>query len=126
MKTTIKFNLALALLLSVLITGCATLGKMGKSPYAGKWSYAVETPDGTVKGFMTINKEGKTYTGTVSAEDMSLDLLDLKIEDGNLTAKLDAEGYPMDIKGTFKDDVFSGELITSDFTIPFTANKVKN
>jgi len=124
MKSTVKFNLVFALFLALIISGCATLGKTGKSPYAGKWSYAVETPHGTVNGFLTINKDGKYYTGTVSTEDRTLDLMDLKIENGVLTSKLDADGYPLEIKGSFKDDVFSGELISSDFTIPFSANKV--
>lgn len=124
MKSAVKFNLALALFSAVLISGCAALGKTGKSQYAGKWSFTVETPDGTVRGFLTIHKEGKTYTGTVSTEDMTLDLMDLKIENGVLTSKLDADGYPLEIKGSFKDDVFSGDLISSDFTIPFSANKV--
>jgi hypothetical protein len=125
MKPTIKINLIVILFLGALLSGCASLGKLGKSPYVGKWSYVLETPDGTYKGFLTISKNGKIYTGTVTTEDMTTDLMDLKIEDGILTAKLDAEGYPLDIKGTFKKDVFSGDLIGPDFTIPFTANKAK-
>jgi hypothetical protein len=71
-----------------LISGCATLGKTGKTGYTGKWNYSVETPDGTVNGFMTINKDGKTYTGTVNTEDMTINLTVQEIEDGNLKTKL--------------------------------------
>ena len=90
-----------------------------------RWSYVLETSDGTFKGFLTINKDGMTYTGTVSTEDMTIDLKNLKVEDGILNANFNAEGYTLGIKGTFKEDVFSGELAGPDFTMPFSANKVK-
>lgn len=126
MKTFIKINLVTILFITTLLSGCALLAKMGTSPYEGKWSYTVDTPDGIYKGFLNILKDGKTYTGNVTVEDESIDLRDLIIEDGKLTASLNAEGYPLEIKGEFKDDIFSGDLIGPDFTIPFSANKVKD
>jgi hypothetical protein len=125
MKNSLKINLLTILFTTALISGCAVFSKMGTSPYEGKWSYTVDTPDGIFKGFLTILKDGKIYSGNVTVEDMTIELSDLKIEDGKLTASLNAEGYPLEIKGEFNDDVFSGDLIGPDFTIPFSANKVK-
>ena len=125
MKTFHKINLFTLLLIAFLLAGCATLAKLGKSPYEGKWSYTLETPQGVYEGFLTFIKEGKAYTGTISADGDETDLRNLIIENGKLSAIFDAEGFTFDFTGEFKEDVFTGSLATPDFSMPFTANKVK-
>lgn len=125
MKTSVKINLFAILFISSLLSGCAVFSKLGTSPYEGKWSYSLDTGEDVFKGFLTLMKDGEIYTGTVSTQDMTTDLKDLKIENGKLTANLDAEGYPLNIKGEFKDEVFFGSLIGPDFTFSFNAYKVK-
>jgi hypothetical protein len=98
---------------------------MGKSPYAGKWSYTLDTPQGVYKGFLTFIQDGKTYTGTISSNGDMTDLRNLTIENGKLSAIFDAEGFTFDMTGEFTEDVFKGVLSTPDFDLPFSANKVK-
>jgi hypothetical protein len=125
MKTFRTISLVSLLFITLLLAGCATLAKLGKSPYEGKWSYSLDTPQGVYKGFLTIIKEGKTYTGTISADGDETDLRNLIIEDGKLSAVFNAEGFTFDFRGEFKEDVFTGSLSTPDFDLPFSANKVK-
>ena len=125
MKTLRSINLVSLLFITSLLAGCATLSKLGKSPYEGKWSYTLDTPQGVYEGFVTIIKDGKIYTGTISVGVGETDLRDLVIEDGKLSAVFDAEGFTFDFTGKFNEDVFTGSLSTPDFSLPFSANKVK-
>ncbi len=125
MKKFRKINFVSLLLIAILLAGCAALSKLGKSPYEGKWSYTLDTPQGVYEGFLTFIKDGKTYTGTISADGDETDLRNLIIEDGKLSAVLDAEGFTFGMTGEFIEDVFQGSLNTTDFSLPFSANKVK-
>ena len=125
MKKFNKINLVTLLLIASLLVGCAALSGLGKSPYVGKWSYTLDTPQGIYEGFLTFIKDGKIYTGTISADDEESELRNLIIEDGKPSAVFDAEGFTFDFVGEFKEDVFTGSLNTPDFSLPFTANKVK-
>jgi hypothetical protein len=125
MKTFHKINLISFLLIAALIAGCAVFSKIGKSPYAGKWSYTLDTPQGVYEGFVTIMEAGKIYSGTISANGGESELRNLIIEDGKLSAEFDAEGFTFDFTGKFDEDVFTGALSTPDFDLPFSAKKVK-
>jgi outer membrane protein assembly factor BamB len=126
MKTFRTISLVSLLFITLLLAGCAALAKLGKSPYEGKWSYTLDTPQGVYEGFLTIIKDGKVYSGTMSANGYETDLRNLTIEDGKLSAVFDAEGFTFDFTGEFKEDVFTGSLITPDFSLPFTAKKVED
>jgi hypothetical protein len=125
MKTLRTISPVSLLFITLLLAGCAALSKLGKSPYEGKWSYKLDTPMGVYEGFLTFVRDGKTYTGTISADGDETDLRNLIIEDGKLSAIFDAEGFTFDFTGEFEEDVFTGSLATPDFSMPFTANKVK-
>ncbi len=107
-----------------LISGCASTKKLA-SAYVGKWNYDLQTPQGNISGNMEIKEAGKDFSGALNSDMGSVDLTDLLIKDGKLTAKFEVQGNEMDLKGDFQGDEFNGTISASGFDIPFKATRAK-
>ena len=113
------FSLGLFIFMS-----CATSKKLAES-YTGKWGYDIETPQGNYNGNMEIIQAGKTYTGKLNSDMGSVDLNNLVIKDGKLTADFDMMGNTINISGNFQGEVFNGNVDAGGFQIPFKATRIK-
>jgi hypothetical protein len=108
---------------SLIILSCAA-SKTSVDPYVGEWHYTFPTMDGgEMDATMTINKADAGYTGFLSSEIGSVDLEDLVIEEGNLIANFDIQGYGIDMKGTFNGDTFTGTTSIDGNDIPMNATR---
>jgi hypothetical protein len=108
----------------LILAACASSKKLADS-YAGKWGYEIETPQGNYNGNMEIIKDGKIFTGKLNSDMGSVDLNDLVIKDGKLTANFDMQGNSINISGDFQGEVFNGNVEAGGFQIPFKATKIK-
>jgi hypothetical protein len=106
------------------LSGCGTT-KMAIKKYAGSWEYQMETPEGAYKGAIIIAHDGEKFTGRIEADQGSLDLEDLKIEEGKLTAHFSFGSYLIEISGEFKEDDFTGTIGPPEYQMPFSAKRVK-
>ena len=106
------------------LSGCGST-RMAMKKYAGSWEYHIDTPDGPIDATMIIAHDGEKFTGTMEAAQRSLELEDLKIEDGKLTAHFYYGNYLIDIAGEFNEDEFTGTLGPPDYQMSFTATRVK-
>lgn len=107
----------------MIIISCAA-SKTSVDPYSGEWHYTFPTMDGgEMDAIMTINKTETGYSGYLSSEMGSVDLDDLVIEDGNLTANFDIQGYGFDMKGNFDGETFTGSTTIDGNVIPMNATR---
>lgn len=103
---------------------CASSKKLVDS-YIGKWGYSIDTPQGNYKGNMEINQAGKAFTGKLNSDMGSVDLNDLAITNGKLTANFDMMGNSIHISGDFHGDLFNGTVEAGGYQIPFKATRLK-
>ena len=89
----------------------------------GNWEYVVEAPDMTYKGIMNIAKEEGELKGALKADGAEYPMKDIKLEGNVLTFKLNVEGFPCDVKGTFEDDTFKGEVSVEGMLLSLNAKR---
>ena len=119
------FNLnALAIIIgSYFILSCAA-SKTSVDPYVGEWHYTFPTMDGgEMKAVMTINAIEGGYSGFLSSDMGSVDLTDLVIEDGELTAQFDVQGYGISMAGSFEGDSYTGTTSFDGNDFPMNATR---
>jgi len=115
------------------ITLCATLFFLSCSttktvvdPYVGAWNYVIaKVPTmGDLKGTFTISKEGNKYVGAIADESgQSTPMGDLMIQDGKLSTQYSANGYDINMNGTFEKADFSGKINVAGFDLDVSASK---
>ena len=119
------FSTAVSIVLGILfLASCASTKKLVDS-YTGKWKYELETPQGNFNGAMEIKHDGDVFHGSLNSDMGSVDLSDLVIEDGKLTANFEMMGNVIDVSGNFNGDIFDGNMSTSGFDMPFKATREK-
>ncbi|MDZ7608508.1 MAG: hypothetical protein U5K79_23645 [Cyclobacteriaceae bacterium] len=59
----------------------------------------------------------------LSSQMGSVDLQELVIADGKLTAKFDIQGYMMSLKGGFEGDTYTGSVIIDGNEFPMIATR---
>ena len=114
-----------AIVAAFLMFSCAATKTAKVNPYIGDWAYTAETPNGDLSVVMTINETEGVYSGLLSSDMGSVDLNDLKIEDGALSASFDIQGYTIPMKGTFDGDTFTGSSSIDGNEMPINATKKK-
>ena len=124
MKKLLNLNLIFAIVFSSLLYNCAGTKKAKVDPYIGNWEYTAETPDGNLDVVMKIEKSEDGYVGSLSSDMGSVDIQDLKIEDGLMTGWFDMQGYELTIKGSFEDTKFTGVTSIDTYEMPMNATKV--
>ena len=123
MKALSKFYF-LIIILSLFWTGCVT-NKVTTESYAGTYNWKISTDDGDMSGNIVLTKSGDSYTGTISSDQGTQDLTNLKIEGTNITANLSYMGYTVDMKGVLSDHDINGSFSTQGYSFPFDAIKQK-
>ena len=74
---------------------------------------------------MEINQVGKAFTGKLNSEMGSVDLNDVVINNGNLSANFEMMGNSINISGDFQGEVFNGKVEAGGYQIPFKATRIK-
>lgn len=123
MKNFFNINLVAALFLGVILFGCAAT-KVKVSPYVGEWHYTFPTMEGGVSSaVMTISEIENGYSGNLNSEMGSVDLVDLVIADGALTAHFDIQGYAISMKGKFEGETYTGTTNFDGNEFPMVATR---
>lgn len=123
MNNILTRSILLIAVMGLVWAGCKTTSKVTEPNYVGDWLYTFEMEGSTVDAVMTINKADEGYTGALSSDMGSVDLEDLKIVDGKLTATFDIQGYVMDLSGTFNGNVYSGVVGADGNEFPMEATR---
>jgi hypothetical protein len=124
MKRSLLFNSVILAVIMLVWSGCASTKKL-TAAYVGKWNYDLDTPQGNIKGYMDVKNDGKVFTAPFNSDMGSVDLNNLVIKDGKLTATFDIQGNTLDVSGSFNGDVFDGKIGGGGFDMPFKASREK-
>ncbi len=105
-----------------LFEGCAA-SRTSYSPI-GKWNYTVtDTPYGDVSGVITIDQYNGRYTGSLESSLGASSLKKLNIQGNELSSMMDLQGTELGMKGTFKGDTFSGQVVAGYDRYPIRASR---
>ena len=111
------------LFVSIIWLGGCAASKVSYSPI-GKWNYTVaDTPYGDVSGLITIDQYNGRYTGTLESSLGSSALKNLNIQGNKLSTMMDLQGTELGMKGTFKGDTFSGQVVAGYDRYPIRASR---
>lgn len=91
--------------------------------FSGVYEYSVNTPDGKVEGAMELVKNGKEYTGTITAFGQKHDMKNMVWDDHQLTFEVNAGGYFSKVIGEFNDATYEGMVHVEGMQIPIKASK---
>lgn len=123
MKGLFNLNALAIILFSFFIIACAA-SKVKVSPYVGNWEYTFPSQDGgEVDATMTITEIENGFSGVLSSEMGSVDLEDLVIEEGKLSAKFEIQGYEISMNGGFDGDTYTGIVDFDGNEFPMNATK---
>jgi len=118
-NTSVSFIFLLAVM--IFATACKS-SKTTASKYIGNWHYTFEMEGTEYAAYMTINAaDNGGYTGSLTSDLGSVALDDLVIEDDNLTATFDIQGYILGLKGTFEGEAFHGATMIQGNEFPMEA-----
>lgn len=120
MRNFLVKNAILLIVFSTFIFACKS-SKTTESKYVGEWHYTFEMEGTEYAAYMTINKVEDGYSGSLTSDMGSVDLDDLVIEDDNLTATFDIQGYVLDMKGTFEGEAYHGSTSIDGNEFPMEA-----
>ena len=91
--------------------------------FSGTYVYTLSTPDGQIEGAMELVKDGKEYTGSLTAYGQSYPMKKMVWDDHELTFEVDAAGYHSKIIGEFSDSTYEGVIHVEGMQIPIKATK---
>lgn len=114
----------LIIILVLFWTSCAT-NKVTSESYAGTYNWNITTDDGELSGNIVLTKSGDSYMGTISTDQDTQDLTNLKIEGNNISAGLTYMGYNVTMKGVLSDHDINGSFSAQGYSFPFDAIKQK-
>ena len=117
----------IGLCLIAFAAGCATT-QSKPDPFAGIWDYELHyLPQGEPLGIMTIQKTEDGYSVVMKGSNVTNDgnsLIDPAIKDNALTSgHFFAQGYKINVTGTFDGNEFEGMLDAEGNTFRMTAVK---
>ncbi len=125
MKKFLNLYMVAAIAYSCLMFSCAVTKKAKIDPYIGEWEYVAQTPNGDLDVVMSISKTETGYSGILTAEMGSVDIDNLVIEEGKLTATFDIQGSEIPMKGKFEGDIYTGTTTWEGNEMPVNATKKK-
>ena len=124
MKTFFTPGLLIITLFSLALFGCAGSKTAKVDPYVGEWDYTAPTMDGgEIDVVMTISKTESGYNGFLSSDMGTVDLQNLIIEEGKLSASFEIEGYELMMVGSFEGGTYTGTTTIDTYEIPMNATK---
>ena len=112
-KRTAVLSIA-CLTLTVLISGCATMGGGASNPFVGTWDLVVESQLGTNEQTLVV---GSDLAGSITSADLGDSEISNAAVDGNTVTfdvTFDIQGQELAAKfeGTIDGDSISGEYVT--------------
>jgi hypothetical protein len=116
-------NYVILLIAAFIAYGCAA-SKKAVDISVGTWDYIVtDTPNGDTKGNFTISREGENYVGTLSGEQGTYPLNNIKVEGNILTYSFSYQGMVLDIKGNIEGSSLTGNVTVDYTSFPMTATR---
>jgi len=125
MKRMIQLFLPL-LMLSLFSLNLAAQNEAGIQQYAGNWSFTVQDAPYGYEGGTAVLKviEGK-LTGEFKLGEQTLKVNEFKSTETGYSTQITVDGYPVDIRLTFKDSKLQGTAEVDNMNMPISFIKAK-
>ncbi|MFD1314818.1 hypothetical protein [Namhaeicola litoreus] len=123
MKTLLSHCTVMILLISM---SCGTSKKTAEitDPNVGNWEIVVnDTPMGTINGVINIEKVDNNYVGKLISDSGAIELQNLQIISGNMSAYFDYEGSEFNLSGSIVGEEFNGEVSGMGYSFNTTGKK---
>ena len=121
-----KLSASITLLtLFFLAVGCASTknAKIVIPNYIGTWNYTIETPQGVQNGFFSFTETEEAVTGSIGSEAGTALLENFAITEETVSGMFYYEGYEVEVKGGFTENVLEGTMNAAGYEFPFKAVK---
>jgi hypothetical protein len=118
-------NLLASIILVMTFAGLATANNAGNKDVIGTWKYSVPSaPEGLTTGDIVIKEAEGVLTGKVVFQDgNSVDLKNLKYEEGQLSFGLYVESNYVSVKAKVTGKKMEGQVDSPDGQLNFTAQQ---
>jgi hypothetical protein len=125
MKNTIKLFPVAMVLLMLFMAGCASTKKSKTSVpnYIGQWDYVLSLPDQDITGYLKFVQEDGSDLGYVGSDEGETVLNDLIIDEEKVSGTFEAQGYEIQLNGTFEGDLLKASISAAGYEFPFEAKK---
>ena len=97
-------------LISILLSAlCAAVFLAADAPkIAGKWQFALKTPQGSRDGVLTLQQDGAKLSGTCELEKHDPSTVTGDIQGAKVSIKIQLHGNPFTLVGTVEGDSMGG------------------
>ena len=125
MKNTIKLFPVAMVLLMLFMVGCAWTKKSKTSVpnYIGQWNYVLSLPDQDITGYLKFVQEDGSDLGYVGSDEGETVLNDFIIDEEKVSGTFEAQGYEIEMNGTFEGDLLKASISAAGYEYPFEAKK---
>ena len=127
-RTTKILNAFVTILLLTMFSSCATFKSFleADTGYTGDYEFLVkDTPDGDYTGTLTIRKGDNGYEGKLFTESTNYEILNLKIENNEMTGNFTFQYMDLFFKAKFTGENIAGFIFADGQGFELTGTKVK-
>ena len=125
MNNTLKFFPVAMVVIMIFVAGCASTKKSKTSVpnYIGQWDYVLSLPDQDISGYLKFAQEEDAVVGFVGSDEGETSLNNLMIDEEKVSGTFEAQGYEIQLNGTFEGDVLKASISAAGYDFPFEAKK---
>jgi len=125
MKNTLKLFPIVMVVIMLYLAGCASTKKSKTSVpnYIGQWDYVLSLPDQEITGYLKFAQEDDSVVGFVGSDEGETTLNDFAIDEEKVSGTFEAQGYEIQMSGTFEGDVLKANMSAAGYDFPFDAKK---
>lgn len=125
MKKTKKLFPFAMIVVMLIMAGCTSTKKSKTSipNYIGQWHYVLSLPDQDIEGYLKFSQEGEAVVGVVGGGEGETPLSDFAIDEEKVSGTFEAQGYEIQMSGTFEGEVLKANMSAAGYDFPFEAMK---
>jgi len=125
MKNALKLIPVAMVVIMLFMAGCATTKKSKTSVpnYIGQWDYVLSLPDQDINGYLKFFQEEDSTLGLVGSDEGETPLNNFMIDEEKVSGTFEAQGYEIQLNGTFEGDVLKASISAAGYEFPFEAKK---
>ena len=125
MKNALKLYPVAMIVIMLFLAGCATTKKSKTSVpnYIGQWDYVLSLPDQDITGYLKFAQQEDSVVGFVGSDEGETPLNNFMIDEEKVSGTFEAQGYEIQMNGTFEGDVLKASISAAGYEFPFEAKK---
>ena len=125
MKNSIRVFPIVMVVIMLFMAGCASTKKSKTSVpnYIGQWNYVLSLPDQDIEGYLKFSQVDDAVVVVVGGGEGETPLSDFAIDEEKVSGTFEAQGYEIQMSGTFEGEVLKANMSAAGYDFPFEAQK---